>query len=86
MQISTYYMLGIDHCVTVKPIAVQTAIPNPIQFVLMQHPIHPITQNVKQSIPCLQLNMTPQQASKHHGLKNNNAPLSDLGNLYAIQA
>ena len=71
---------------TVKPIAVQTTIPNPIQFVLMQHPIQPITQNVKQLIPCLQLNMTPQQASKHHGLRDNNAPLSDWENLYAIQA
>ena len=71
---------------TVKPIAVQTAIPNPIHFFLMQQPIQPITQNVKQSIPCLQLNMTPEQASKHHGLRHNNVALSDWGNLYAIQA
>ena len=71
---------------TVKPITVQTAILNPIQFVLMQQPIQPITQNVKQSIPCLQLNMTPEQASKHYGLIHNNVALSDWGNLYAIQA
>ena len=69
---------------TIKPIAVQTGIPNPIQFFLMQNPIQPITQNFKQSIPCLQLNMTPQQASKHHELRHNNAPLSDWGNPYAI--
>ena len=52
----------------------------------MQQPIHPITQNVKQSIPCLQLNMTPEQANEHHGIRHNNVALLDWGNLYAIQA